>query len=137
MHRPTEKFIVHQIYLASIGWVECHASEKATPKTPRRRLAVMPDYEIVAKRWINGDGDTYHSVRLYDVREGDYKVVGIRLFTYGYGDHWQTTAVDLLQEMLPEIFPKTARASGHAGIYLRDECNIACTVSDVKRKGDM
>lgn len=141
MHKPVEKFIVYQIKSKRArNWAECskieHDLNKGDPAQLVRRLAVMPEYEIVAKRWQDGDGNTQHSVRLYRIADS-YELIGVRPYEYGYGDQWQVTAAELVNEMLPDVFPKLDRASGHAGAYLRDECNIVCNVTDVNRKKDM
>lgn len=138
----TEKFIVYQVQPPSGNgnWDNTRKDYYDHAKAqgyPVRRLAVMPDYEITAARWFNkGDGCTYHTVRLYAVADR-YELLGAVYCEYGTGDHWQVTAAKLVNEMLPGVFPKFERASGHVGVYLRDECNIACNVIDVKRKKDM
>lgn len=140
MHRPSEKFIVHQSQtLGSADWSDVSAEQCALDRAagwPVRRLAVMPDFEIAAKRWFNGE-NTFHSVTIYDVRNDTYEAIGKMSFVYGYGDHWQVTAFEMVKKM-PELFGELPdRAAVHPGQYLRDELNIASTVADVKRKRDL
>lgn len=140
MHTPTEKFIVYQVFspVHRPGWVTVDKETYMASGLEKRRLAVMPDYEIVAKRWYSlGQGATFHSVYLYTTSNGRYELLGSAEMVYGFGDHWQVTAAKLVNKLLPGVFPEFEQASAVASIYLRDECNIAASVTDVKRKKDM
>lgn len=90
----------------------------------------MNQVVIIAKRWFERvNGNTYHSCKVYV--NGD--LVGHVPYTYGYGNHWDQTALDILHK---------------AGFYASEECYATngarvagdkCIVelSDVKRKKDL
>ena len=71
--------------------------------------------EIIARRWFQSSyGNTYHSCRVLV----DNELVGFVPFTYGYGEQYLQTALDILQKA--GVFKKTGEylASGlDAGFY--------------------
>ena len=49
---------------------------------------------IVVKKWFDKvNGNTYHSVKATDTQTGKVYIKGI---TYGYGSHYEHTAINLL-----------------------------------------
>ena len=53
-------------------------------------------FTVIAKRWFDKvNGNTYHSVRC--IRHEDGAVV-VHPFTYGYGNHYQQTALDTMYD---------------------------------------
>lgn len=119
----------------------------------------IKEISIVARRWFQSSyGNTYHSVELsalvsrqtanrvdpvkYPLTEKNLDVyidLAYVPFEYGYGDHYQHTAMRLMMECLtnrPEWFTtenhyhldRTAEALG---------VQIFSTCSDVKRKKDL
>ena len=88
------------------------------------------DYFVIdAKRWFDRvNGNTYHSVSVYKNGELLDRVS----FTYGYGSHYEQTALELLQKngiTKQEIFWKFKEEIG------RDRVMVFC--NDVKRKKDL
>jgi hypothetical protein len=70
----------------------------ATTLLERQELKAGPviRWVVIGRRW--GDGNnTYHSVRIYNARNGNY-VAGSD-FTYGYGEAYKKTAFDLLCDL--------------------------------------
>lgn len=49
---------------------------------------------VIAKRWFDEiNGNTYHSVKITDLETGKVYIVGK---TYGYGSHYEYTAINKL-----------------------------------------
>lgn len=97
----------------------------------------MKTYHISARRWFDRRaGNTYHSVTIYS----DGEIVAASGLTYGYGDHWEQTAAELL-EALPGIKPRRQYENGgseplrlwaeRTGLVYSTEC------LDVPRKKDI
>jgi predicted peptidase len=105
-------------------------------QTPCRKLVIVPAHEIQVRRWQDRNGSTYHSVRIYELVANQYNLILSKLYAYGYGDGWTTTACDLMATR-PDLFPTSSRACGNGTRYLRDVCNIDYIVIDVSRKSDM
>ena len=54
-------------------------------------------YIAIAKRWRDKRmGNTYHSVLVYKHDNGKLYYVGANPFCYGYDDHYQQTANDII-----------------------------------------
>ena len=59
------------------------------------RTITKHQYVILAKKWFDKiNGNTYHSVKLFQ----DGKLIGHEPFTYGYSNHYEQTALDLLHK---------------------------------------
>ena len=95
---------------------------------------------IVARRWFQKTGgNTYHSCEVYVNGE----MVGRAPYTYGYGEHYLQTALEIMQNA--GVREKTdRRANGMGEDYLdfrddmrdhRDKFVVTCT--DVTRKRDL
>jgi len=94
----------------------------------------MPKFNnvsLIAKRWFDkrGAGNTYHSI----VVLVDGRPVGCSGVRYGYGRHYQQTALDLLVELgyLSESSNGLWRTLTDMGVDLYEN------VADVSRKGDL
>lgn len=48
---------------------------------------------VIAKRWFDNNGNTYHSVKITDFSTNKVYIVGM---TYGYGSHYEHTAINKL-----------------------------------------
>ena len=83
----------------------------------------MATTTILARRWFDSFGNTYHSVACYR----DQILVGKKDFVYGYGDHYLATAAEILVMPYSEL--------RHS---LRFERNsFLVSVTDVQRKKDL
>jgi hypothetical protein len=99
-------------------------------------------YTIEGRRWFDRiNGNTYHSTRVYKNNE----LIGHVPFEYGYGDQYQQTGIQLLQEA-GEIPKSGRRLSSGAGdtdqyefrMYGREHRDkVRYSVSDVQRKKDL
>lgn len=88
-------------------------------------------YTIIAKRWFQrSNGNTYHSVNVYKNGELLDRVP----FTYGYGNHYEQTALAMLQK-LSIASPETTVFWKWQEEYGRDKVLVIC--EDVKRKKDL
>ena len=85
---------------------------------------------VNGKRWFERtNGNTYHSVDVYV----DGELIGREPFTYGYGDGYKQTALDILTKVRPDI-------AGDVTVlwHLRDKGHkIITSVADVARKKDL
>lgn len=95
-------------------------------------------FQIHGKRWFSKTyGNTYHSVRIYDVENN--KVLSYIPFEYGYDDQALETGL----EWLAANGYITRTPNNHGGYneqgtrWAREEGNILYTVEDVKRKKDL
>jgi hypothetical protein len=103
---------------------------------------------IFGKRWFDRiNGNTYHSVKVY----ADGKLVGFEPFTYGYGEGYLQTAVELLvkagvytREVEPDRIVKDTLIKGQDRTYYKfledkrtNRENFVIEVSDVARKKDL
>ena len=84
-------------------------------------------YTIEARRWLDRiNGNTYHSVR---VKENGI-TIGTVNFTYGYGEHYKQTALDLLHKaglaLEFNMLWKFAESIGRE--------NVQCFVSDTNKR---
>ena len=90
-------------------------------------------FVVIAKRWFDKIfGNTYHSVKITDLKTGKVYIVGK---TYGYGSHYKQTAINkLIAEGLID-----AKYGGYEYCNYERENNhpIVWEVIDVKRKKDL
>ena len=96
---------------------------------------------IIAKRWFDKKhGNTYHKVyiTLFD-KHGKLELESD--FTYGYGEQWNQTALDVFYKQFPDC-PKVLWGSGnkkypYLTAMLQHQLNILTNdeVIDVSRKG--
>lgn len=95
---------------------------------------------VEGRRWFDSTyGNTYHSVAVQlepTFEPGQWVEVAREPFTYGYGEQYLQTALELLQEA--RLLPKLKYENGY-GLTLRRTCehlNIGLThsVSDVKKR---
>jgi hypothetical protein len=89
---------------------------------------------VIGKRWFERvNGNTYHSTSVYV----DGVCIGHVSFTYGYGSHYQQTALELLKKHFVYSNDYQNEQSAlwreveNAGDFLVD------SVSDVQRKKDL
>lgn len=87
-------------------------------------------YVINAKKWFDKiNGNTYHSVQVFQ----DGVLIAHEPYTYGYGNHYEQTALELLQSKgiakKFDILWKFAESIG------RD--NVLTIVNQVNRKKDL
>jgi hypothetical protein len=98
-------------------------------------------HTVIVKRWFQKSyGNTYHSVRIFKGNE----LIAEQPFTYGYGDHYKQTTLELLQDK--GLFFETGKSLS-SGIdsdfydfiqYCRENPDfIVYHVSDVNRKKDL
>jgi hypothetical protein len=100
---------------------------------------------ITAKRWFQKlYGNTYHTVKIEVVFDDDTREILTHDRTYGYGEMWNQTALNMLikagyaaQEYYPVPHEKQPKYS-YATTYCRDK-NILCftSVTDVTRQRDL
>jgi len=99
------------------------------------------NYQIVAKRWLDKKyGNTYHSVKVFK----NNQLIGENPFQYGYGDHYQQTAYDILKKKRAIKVKQGRLSSGmDEGYYnfiqmqRRNRKNFLFSVSDVERRKDL
>ena len=89
-------------------------------------------FTVIACKWFDKvNGNTYHSVRC--IRHKDGKVI-VGQFRYGYGNHYQTTALNLMidAKWLPAKYAKPAQHGGNSFYLYERENNypILWTVSE-------
>lgn len=61
----------------------------------------MSTFTIIARRWFDQVyGNTYHSVEVY--RDGN--LIERNPFSYGYGDGYQQTAMDIIKRKCKRIY---------------------------------
>jgi hypothetical protein len=88
-------------------------------------------YTIIAKRWFERvNGNTYHSVTIYH----DATLLDRVPINYGYGSHYEQTALEMLQK-LGIAGPETTVFWKWKEEYGRDKVLVIC--EDVKRKKDL
>lgn len=80
---------------------------------------------VNGKRWKDSSGNTYHSVKLW--KDGEF--LAYIPYEYGYGDHYQQTALCKLIELGVVSFDWRQFKDGTA--------TISYDVTDVKRKRDL
>lgn len=97
-----------------------------------------PEIKIKANRWGDTNGNMYHSCYV----EIDGMFMGYEPFTYGFGDCYLQTALNIVQKV--GFFNTGKRMSSGASqdlydfsMYLRDKSKCVCIVQDVKRKKDL
>ena len=90
---------------------------------------------IEARRWFQKScGNTYHSVRIFENGEQ----IGFIPFEYGYGQHWETTALKWLESkgyVTVEYNSRGARVIPMWKIFQSESISLSCV--DVERKRDM
>lgn len=85
---------------------------------------------VIAKRWFDEiNGNTYHSVKITDLETGKVYIVGK---TYGYGSHYEYTAINkLIAEGLIDAKYR------YCNYERENNYPIIWEVIDVKRKKDL
>lgn len=100
--------------------------------------AAMSKLDIRGRRWRDSSGNTYHTVSIIlDLVDGSVEELVLDTPTYGYGDMYMQTALDMLVQ--EGVVPPPPRHSMSAAKYLRDDLGISLRYSaeDVKRKKDL
>lgn len=92
---------------------------------------------VIGRRWFERvNGNTYHSVKVYL----NGALIGRNDFEYGYGDHYQTTAGEIIINNILKEDYKTGGFDSRYSILreLKDKgVTIVSSVTDVTRKGDL
>lgn len=97
----------------------------------------MQSVVVIGRKWFERtNGNTYHSVEIHVDGEFSHKIP----FQYGYGDQWEWTAAQWLEEN--GHMPGRNHYSNGGSEALRLYCErtgIACirSVTDVQRKKDL
>lgn len=83
---------------------------------------------VIGRRWFERvNGNTYHSCTVLINGEE----VGSIDFTYGYGNQWEYTGLELLKKA--RKLPEDIGSLWH----VKKLCNLVTTCSDVQRKKDL
>jgi len=85
---------------------------------------------VIGRRWFERtNGNTYHSVEVY--------VNGTMIervpYTYGYGSHWEQTAMDILEKH--KIVD--SELCSYPSQLPEEKFTVVSSVTDVKRKKDL
>ena len=89
----------------------------------------QPQFFILGKRWFDKiNGNTYHSVKIIDLSNGETIIKTDRV--YGYGEHWKQTAYEELTKL--DLVKKEDRFNHELN---RSRFIYECI--DVSKKGDL
>lgn len=61
-------------------------------------LSSIRAFNVNANRWTDRNGNTYHSCKVSAELDNGMNDLAVESFTYGYGDHYQQTALELIKE---------------------------------------
>lgn len=97
-------------------------------KIKYQEIDMKQQYVIIGRRWLDNNGNTYHSVNVYV----NCKHVGTNNFAYGYEDQYKTSGISILREL-----GITEAKDCHDFIEEVGTENVIFFVTDAGRKRDL
>lgn len=129
-----ENFIVYQIHPGS-GWIQTIKKVyDAHMKAPRegvsvRRLAILPEYHAIARRWFSPANGWFHTVEL----RRDTQVVFKTELRHGGDRMWVQTLLTYMY--MHRLIPSAVRSQSTQ--YLEEVWNIEYTDIEVQTKKEL
>ena len=83
-----------------------------------RTLSSKSRVTVQARKWFDRvNGNTYHAVKISIENGGEAETLKTNGLVYGYGDHWQQTACELLEKAGYKLNAATVKAINAAAGY--------------------